>query len=81
MNGQALPTLTSIQTNFSLVPLPNKTIRVIDVPGHPRVRNQFRDHLNDASAIAFVVDASTISRNGAVIAEYVAACDLCFCLI
>jgi signal recognition particle receptor subunit beta len=44
---------------------------VIDVPGHPRIRDQFREHLTDAKAVAFVVDCSTISRNGAVVAEYV----------
>jgi signal recognition particle receptor subunit beta len=54
-----------------MVALPSKKIRVLDVPGHPRVRDQFRDHLKHAKAIAFVVDASTISRNGAAVAEYV----------
>jgi signal recognition particle receptor subunit beta len=43
----------------------------VDVPGHPRIRAQFRDHLTDAKAIVFVVDASTISRNGSIVAEYV----------
>jgi signal recognition particle receptor subunit beta len=46
-----------------------KTIRVVDVPGHPRVRDQFREHLDDAKAIVFVVDSSTISRNGPAVAE------------
>lgn len=49
---------------------PTKTLRVIDVPGHPRIRDQFREHLKDAKAVAFVVDCSTISRNGSVVAEY-----------
>ena len=48
-----------------------KPLLVIDVPGHPRIRDQFKDHLLDAKAIAFIVDASTISRNGAAVAEYV----------
>ncbi|KAG6861343.1 hypothetical protein C0995_001322 [Termitomyces sp. Mi166 len=70
--GQALQTHTSLQTNSSLVNLstPKKSIRVVDVPGHPRVRDQFQEHLDDAKAIAFVVDASTVSRNGAVVAEH-----------
>ncbi|KAG5338425.1 hypothetical protein C0989_007309 [Termitomyces sp. Mn162] len=69
--GQALQTHTSLQTNSSLVNLsPQKSIRVVDVPGHPRIRDQFREHLDDAKAIAFVVDASTVSRNGAVVAEH-----------
>jgi len=69
--GQALLTHTSLQTNSSIASLsPKKHIRVIDVPGHPRIRDQFKDHLNDAKIIAFVVDASTVSRNGAIVAEH-----------
>lgn len=71
---QTLPTHASMQTNTALVALPSthKTLRVIDVPGHPRIRDQFQEHLPDAKAIVFVVDASTVSRNGAAVAEYVA---------
>ena len=43
----------------------------MDVPGHPRIREQFREHLTDAKAVVFVVDASTVSRNGPIVAEYV----------
>jgi signal recognition particle receptor subunit beta len=43
----------------------------VDVPGHPRIREQFREHLADAKAIVFVVDASNVSRNGPIVAEYV----------
>ncbi|KAG6889964.1 hypothetical protein C0992_003444 [Termitomyces sp. T32_za158] len=43
---------------------------VADIPGHPRIRDQFEEHLDDAKAIAFVVDASTVSRNGALVAEH-----------
>lgn len=71
--NQTLPTHTSMQTNVALVPLASshKTLRVIDVPGHPRIRNQFQEHLATTKAIAFVVDASTISRNGPAVAECV----------
>ncbi|KAF8236225.1 P-loop containing nucleoside triphosphate hydrolase protein [Tricholoma matsutake] len=70
--GQSLHTHTSLQTNSSTLALPErkKTIRVVDIPGHPRIRDQFREHLDDAKAIIFVVDASTISRNGAAVAEH-----------
>ncbi|KAI0934748.1 hypothetical protein AcV5_006490 [Taiwanofungus camphoratus] len=69
---QTLPTHASMQTNSSVVALPltHKTIRVIDIPGHPRIRDQFREHLSDAKAIAFVVDASTVSRIGPAVAEH-----------
>jgi len=61
-----------MQTNSSVYSFAsNRTFHVIDVPGHPRIRNQFQEHLLNAKAIAFVVDASTISRNGAAVAECV----------
>lgn len=72
-----MQTHTSMQTNVAAVSLPptHKTLRIIDVPGHPRIRDQFREYITDAKAIAFVVDASTISRNGSVVAEYVSLRD------
>ena len=69
---RTLPTLTSLQTNLSVVGLSGgKTMRVVDVPGHLRIRDQFSEHLPDAKVVAFVVDSSTISRNGALVAEFV----------
>ncbi|EKM82434.1 hypothetical protein AGABI1DRAFT_111060 [Agaricus bisporus var. burnettii JB137-S8] len=68
---QSLPTLTSMQTNSSVYSISsNKSFLVVDIPGHPRIRTQVQEHLSSAKAIAFVVDASTISRNGAAVAEH-----------
>ena len=47
------------------------TIRIVDVPGHTRLRDQFQNHITNAKAVAFVVDANSISRNGAAVAELV----------
>jgi signal recognition particle receptor subunit beta len=52
-------------------PQSKKTIRVVDVPGHARLRDQFQNHMTNAKAVAFVVDANSISRNGAAVAELV----------
>lgn len=62
-----------MQTNMASISLPpsTKALRIVDVPGHPRIRDQFREYMPDAKAVAFVVDASTVSRNGAAVAEYV----------
>ncbi|KAI9570478.1 P-loop containing nucleoside triphosphate hydrolase protein [Boletus coccyginus] len=69
--NQTLPSHTSLQTNSVQMMLSSTTtLRVIDVPGHPRIRDQFREHLQDAKAIAFVVDCSTVSRNGSIVAEH-----------
>ncbi|KZT71307.1 P-loop containing nucleoside triphosphate hydrolase protein [Daedalea quercina L-15889] len=67
---QTLPSHTSMQSNVSFMPLQDKHLRVVDVPGHPRIRDQFRDYMADAQGIAFVVDSSTVSRNGAAVAEH-----------
>ncbi|KAG2756068.1 P-loop containing nucleoside triphosphate hydrolase protein [Suillus brevipes Sb2] len=66
-----LPSHTSLQVNTSIMPLPQGGIvAVIDIPGHPRIRDQFQEHLVNTRAVAFVVDASTISRNGSTVAEH-----------
>ncbi|KAG1782651.1 signal recognition particle receptor beta subunit-domain-containing protein [Suillus placidus] len=66
-----LPSHTSLQVNTSIMPLsPVGILAVIDIPGHPRIRDQFQEHLVNARAVAFVVDASTISRNGSAVAEH-----------
>ncbi|CAK5277635.1 unnamed protein product [Mycena citricolor] len=67
---EALPTHTSLQTNASVVALENKSLTVVDIPGHPRIRSQVSEHVADAKTIVFVVDASTISRNGPAVAEH-----------
>ncbi|KAF7323164.1 hypothetical protein HMN09_00096800 [Mycena chlorophos] len=69
---QTLPSHTSLQTNSSVIALAGakKTVAVVDIPGHPRLRNQLNEHVSDAKAIAFVVDSSTISRNGPAVAEH-----------
>lgn len=60
----------SLQTNSAFVTLsPSQALRIIDIPGHPRIRGQFQEYFTDAKVIAFVVDASTISRNGQAVAE------------
>jgi len=70
--NQPLPTHASLQTNSSLITLQNAKhpVQAVDIPGHPRIRIQYRDYFNDAKAVVFVVDASTVSRNGAAVAEY-----------
>lgn len=69
--GHALPSHTSIQANATLytTPSPGRTLRLVDIPGHPRLRGQFTEYLADAAGIVFVVDAATVSRNGPVVAE------------
>ncbi|CAE6495616.1 unnamed protein product [Rhizoctonia solani] len=69
--GRAIPTHTSIQSNSTLYTTSHgRTLRLVDVPGHPRLRDQFTDHLEDTAAVVFVVDSSSVARNGAAVAEH-----------
>ena len=62
-----------MQINQSVLSLPQRApLTVVDVPGHPRIRGQFKEHILDARAIIFVVDASNVSRNASAVAEYAA---------
>jgi signal recognition particle receptor subunit beta len=69
--GRTYATHTSLQVNSAVLELQPKKdfVRLVDIPGHPRVRDQFRDYVSDAKAVAFVVDSNSISRNGAAVAE------------
>lgn len=70
---QTLPTITSLQVNSAVIPTSQgkNQLCLVDIPGHPRLRGSFKDHLPDAKAIIFVVDVSTVTRFGKDVAEYV----------
>ncbi|PPQ91428.1 hypothetical protein CVT25_014316 [Psilocybe cyanescens] len=69
--SQTLPTQTSMQINSAVVSISSdKSIRVVDIPGHARLRNQFEEYLPETKVVGFVVDASTISRNAPAVAEH-----------
>ncbi|KAL8606594.1 hypothetical protein ACOMHN_009479 [Nucella lapillus] len=64
---------TSLATNAGTVSLPavGKSLRVIDVPGHERLRNQLLDaNKGLARAIIFVVDSGTVQKEIKEVAEY-----------
>ncbi|KAF9265583.1 hypothetical protein L218DRAFT_860389 [Marasmius fiardii PR-910] len=73
--GVSPATHTSLQSNSALMNLPGKKnpIKIVDIPGHPRIRDQFREFLLDAKAIVFVADANLLSRNGPAVAEHLHA--------
>lgn len=81
MYGKRVQTHASLQLNSTTITLPpsdddsakakSKSFKVIDVPGHPRVRDQFREHLTDAKVVAFVIDAAGLTRNQQQVGEWV----------
>ncbi|KAK0459810.1 P-loop containing nucleoside triphosphate hydrolase protein [Desarmillaria tabescens] len=72
MYDQSLPSHTSLQANTSSVDWPpfKKPVVIVDIPGHPKMRDQFKEHMKETIVVAFVVDASTVSRNAAAVAEH-----------
>lgn len=44
-------------------------VRLVDIPGHPRLRHKLEQHLKDAIAIVFVLDASDITPSKTEAAE------------
>ncbi|KAH7104144.1 P-loop containing nucleoside triphosphate hydrolase protein [Auriculariales sp. MPI-PUGE-AT-0066] len=72
-DGRAAPSHTSMLPNVAFLPAESSKTRTraVDIPGHPRLRTQgLQDHVGAAKAVVFVVDASTIARNGAAVAEH-----------
>lgn len=47
----------------------SKQIRLVDLPGHPRLRDEFKKYVREASAVVFVVDVVGIVRNAGSVAE------------
>ncbi|KAI9638565.1 signal recognition particle receptor beta subunit-domain-containing protein [Dioszegia hungarica] len=73
-HGSRTETHTSItpsSTTFSLDSEdPARTaIRLVDIPGHPRLRDEVKRNLKTASAVVFVVDIQALLRNAGAIAE------------
>lgn len=52
----------------------SKHVKVVDVPGHPRLRSVFEMHASSASCIVFVLDSCTFVADKQAVAECVLAC-------
>ena len=65
--GKLRPTHTSMALNeetFALSGIDCKPVRVIDFPGHSRLRPQLFDMIEDCRVLIFVVDCSTFASKG-----------------
>ncbi|XP_018025209.1 signal recognition particle receptor subunit beta-like [Hyalella azteca] len=68
--GQTPITVTSFKDNEDLYNTGNKSVRVVDVPGHERVRsNAFDKHKSDARAIVFLLDSTSLGSQIKDVAE------------
>ncbi|ODN89184.1 signal recognition particle receptor subunit beta [Cryptococcus wingfieldii CBS 7118] len=72
-----LPTHTSIISSSSTFSLSSpfsddgqsKQVRLVDLPGHPRLRDEVKKYEAEAAAVVFVVDIQGVIRNGPGVAE------------
>lgn len=63
LNGSEVETFTSLKENFGFLTLQNGIVRLVDLPGHERLRLRLLDtYKNSTKAIAYVIDSSTVQK-------------------
>eukprot|EP00761_Pharyngomonas_kirbyi_P005705 gb/GECH01005710.1/.p1 GENE.gb/GECH01005710.1/~~gb/GECH01005710.1/.p1 ORF type:complete len:267 (+),score=55.47 gb/GECH01005710.1/:1-801(+) len=65
-DGKLRKTYASMRTNEGTFPLKgfheDTSYHIVDIPGHPRLRDEYRAFIGEAGAIIYVVDAAEITR-------------------
>lgn len=70
LNGSEVETFTSLKENFGFLTLQNGIVRLVDLPGHERLRLRLLNtYKHSTKAITFVVDSSTIQKEIKDVAE------------
>lgn len=70
LNGSEVETFTSLKENFGFLTLQTGTVRLVDLPGHERLRLRLLDsYRNSTKAIVFVVDSAMIQKEIKDVAE------------
>lgn len=63
LNGSEVETFTSLKENFGFITLQNGIVRLVDLPGHERLRVRLLDtYKKSAKAIVYVIDSSTVQK-------------------
>ncbi|KAK9744788.1 Signal recognition particle receptor beta subunit [Popillia japonica] len=71
VHGQLIKTFTSMKENTGEYAINGSSLKIIDIPGHERVRDKFFDQYKpEAKAIVYVVDSTLIQEEIRDIAEY-----------
>ena len=73
VHGTYPQTHTSVVLSSTVISLDNSSrqVRLVDMPGHPRLRDEVKKRIPEADAVVFVVDIVGLVRNAATIAEWV----------
>lgn len=71
LNGSEVETFTSLKENCGLLSLESsKTFRLVDLPGHERLRLRLLDsYKNTTKALVYVIDSSSVQRDIKDVAE------------
>ena len=68
--GEGKETFTSIKENVGTHKTVKGDLKLVDVPGHERLRNKFFDqYKNVAKGIVYVVDSATVQKDVRDVAE------------
>ncbi|WWC85295.1 uncharacterized protein L201_000157 [Kwoniella dendrophila CBS 6074] len=69
-------THTSIQPSITTFPFSSpfsdgqtKPVKLVDLPGHPRLKDELKKYVKEASVVVFVIDVQALVRNSAAVAE------------
>lgn len=70
--GKAVETFTSMKENISSIEITNKgPLKIVDIPGHERVRQQFFDsQKSSARGLVFVIDSNNFMKDIRDVAQY-----------
>ncbi|XP_055627285.1 signal recognition particle receptor subunit beta [Toxorhynchites rutilus septentrionalis] len=69
--GEAKETFTSIKENVGYLTNSNGELRIVDIPGHERLRGKFFDQYKNLSkAIVFVIDSVTVQKDIRDVADF-----------
>lgn len=71
LHSKFIPTYTSVKENIGDIIINNSTLRIVDIPGHERLRYKYFDkYKSSARALIYVIDATTIQKDIRDVAEF-----------
>ncbi|XP_020710994.2 signal recognition particle receptor subunit beta [Athalia rosae] len=71
LHSKYVATQTSVKENIGDVIINNSSLRIVDIPGHERLRNKFLDsYKSSARGLVYVIDSVTIQKDVRDVAEY-----------
>ncbi|XP_043466657.1 signal recognition particle receptor subunit beta [Leptopilina heterotoma] len=71
LNSKFISTYTSVKENTGNIYINNHSLRIVDIPGHERLRYKYFDkYKSSARALVYVIDAVTLQKDIRDVAEF-----------